>query len=475
MIISGHPRPGTPEGLYLCCVFGRDGGARGSRSRRGVLRCRAPPHPPGRVPFYISCLGGGKRPASDIGTFEFRDATSRHPSAKDRRAAEVRLATGVTERDFQMRLVHLLIGSGQGGAGPRQGGGGGGTPPGEGARRRSGAEAEEAEGGEGGGVGPASSSGGGGPGSEPGPSANDSASGGGGSGGSGSGGGAPRERRRRRRRRTRRDDDGRGLRLGRSRPPKLHPGAAFARKAVAALGLNPSDLDALSDGDVAKTFKTALEARLRHAISAEAKALRARREKAAAAGVAAAPGVIPDPGFVAPPGSSIYHSTDQRGMGLIHCVAALGMNWAIPAMTKSGCDVNQPDRRHRTALHWAAAKGHEDTVATLLASGANIRAAARWGAGGYTAADLAAALGHGGIAAYISETSLAASLSNISLYGGPRQQGRGGGGIAARPGASLLARTGRRRGRRRLSEALRPNPPNLDPQPRPPGRSRARG
>jgi hypothetical protein len=89
-------------------------------------------------------------------------------------------------------------------------------------------------------------------------------------------------------------------------------------------------------------------------------------------------------------------------MGLIHCVAALGMKWAIPAMTKGGCDVNQPDRRNRTALHWAAAKGHEDTVATLLASGANIRAMARWGAGGYTAADLAAALGHGGIAAYIS-------------------------------------------------------------------------
>ena len=81
--------------------------------------------------------------------------------------------------------------------------------------------------------------------------------------------------------------------------------------------------------------------------------------------------------------------------------------------------MNQPDRRHRTALHRAAAKGHEDTVATLLASGANIRATARWGAGGYTAADLAAANGHGGIAAYISETSLAASLSNISLYGGP--------------------------------------------------------
>ena len=89
VIISGHPRPGTPEGLYLCCVFGQTE-VPAEQIAPGVLRCRAPPHPPGRVPFYISCLGGGKRPASDIGTFEFRDATSRHPSAKDRRAAEVR-------------------------------------------------------------------------------------------------------------------------------------------------------------------------------------------------------------------------------------------------------------------------------------------------------------------------------------------------------------------------------------------------
>ena len=113
------------------------------------------------------------------------------------------------------------------------------------------------------------------------------------------------------------------------------------------------------------------------------------------------------------------------------------MNWAIPALCKSGCDVNQPDRRRRTALHWAAAKGHEDTVATLLASGANIRATARWGAGGYTAADLAAALGHGGIAAYISETSLAASLSNISLYGGPQGAARR---FGDRPAGALVAR-----------------------------------
>ena len=189
-------------------------------------------------------------------------------------------------------------------------------------------------------------------------------------------------------------------------------GASFARKAVAALGIGDflSDPDAASDEDVARTFKTALEARLRYAISAEAKSFRARAATASEGG-------IPVPTFSQP--RTAYARVDAGGVGVIHCVAALGMNWAIPAMCKSGCDVNQPDRRHRTALHWAAAKGHEDTVATLLASGANIRATARWGAGGYTAADLAAANGHGGIAAYISETSLAASLSNISLYGGP--------------------------------------------------------
>ena len=279
VIISGHPRPGTPEGLYLCCVFGQTE-VPAEQIAPGVLRCRAPPHPPGRVPFYISCLGGGKRPASDIGTFEFRDATSRHPSAKDRRAAEVRLATGVTERDFQMRLVHLLVGSGQGGAGPRQGGGGGGTPPGRGP----GGGGRRGEGGERRASGPPRAAAAAVPEASPVPPRTIPRPGGGGSGSGG--GGSP--------------GSGGGVLVATTtdggsgsdgpKPPKLHPGAAFARKAVAALGLNPSDLDALSDGDVAKTFKTALEARLRHAISAEAKALRARREKAAAAASPRRPG-----------------------------------------------------------------------------------------------------------------------------------------------------------------------------------------
>ena len=55
--------------------------------------------------MYISCLGGGKRPASDIRTFEYKETSG--GGAKDRRTAEVRLTTGVTERDFQLILRHF--------------------------------------------------------------------------------------------------------------------------------------------------------------------------------------------------------------------------------------------------------------------------------------------------------------------------------------------------------------------------------
>ena len=391
VIVSGAPRPGWPEGMHLCCVFGSVE-VPAEQISPGTLRCRAPPHAPGRVPFYISCLGSGKRPVSDIRTFEYREAGL--SNARDRRAAEVRLATGVTERDFQLRLVHLMIGADRSsvkgsGGGNSGSGSGGGNNPGNGTGSNGGS------GGSGGNGDVVSSSG-----------ATDGVS-------------SPSS--------------------GNTVPPKnapQNPGASFVRKTLAQLALpgdSVADSDNLSDEDVARAFKTALDARLRHTISTEAKSKRL----AGASGVVGASGVgvgpttqiamtqqqmIPKPDCITP--RSAYERVDAGGVGIIHCVAALGMNWAIPALCKSGCDVNQPDRRRRTALHWAAAKGHEDTVATLLASGANIRATARWGAGGYTAADLAAALGHGGIAAYISETSLAASLSNISLYGGPQGAAR---------------------------------------------------
>ena len=418
VLVSGAPRPGWPEGMYLCCVFGNVE-VPAEQISPSTLRCRAPPHAPGRVPFYISCLGSGKRPVSDIRTFEYREAGA--SNARDRRAAEVRLATGVTERDFQLRLVHLLIGAdrssvksegrGGGGGGGSGGGSGGGDgdAPGSGGSGSGGNDAGDAGG-------PSGSVGRGASGDAP-----ASAPSGGVNGGAiaASLSGLP------------------GTRKSAAAPP---PGASFVKKTLAQLGLpgDPASApETLSDEDVARAFRAAIDARLRHTISAEAKSLRARAGVAVVSAVAApeqtagsdAPSALltqqrlPAPGF-ASPARSAYRRVDAGGVGIVHCVAALGMNWAIPALCKSGCDVNQPDRRRRTALHWAAAKGHEDTVATLLASGANIRATARWGAGGYTAADLAAALGHGGIAAYISETSLAASLSNISLYGGPQGAAR---------------------------------------------------
>jgi hypothetical protein len=439
VLVSGAPRPGWPEGMYLCCVFGNVE-VPAEQVSPGTLRCRAPPHAPGRVPFYISCLGSGKRPVSDIRTFEYREAGA-NPSARDRRAAEVRLATGVTERDFQLRLVHLLIGADRSSV-KSEGRGGGGSGGGSGA------------------------SPGGGSGDAP------------GSGGSGSGGNdvgvsgdepatAPNG--------DFRDVGVNGVNDGGAVSSSLlqknaqksaaapPPGASFVKKTLAQLGLPGDPVSApttLSDEDVARAFRAALDARLRHAISAEAKSLKARELLSPGDGRAMEPlpvGAgsalltqqrIPAPGFVRP-ARSAYARVDAGGVGIIHCVAALGMNWAIPALCKSGCDVNQPDRRRRTALHWAAAKGHEDTVATLLASGANIRATARWGAGGYTAADLAAALGHGGIAAYISETSLAASLSNISLYGGPQGAARR---VPVNPKTTLrrLAEPGSGAGRRPL-------------------------
>ena len=324
--------------------------------------------------------------ASDRLTFAPLSIARRRRGARDKRAAEIRLRAAC-ERDSQLRLVHLLIGADR-------------SSKGVGRRRRKRTRRirrtrrrrrrrERIDR------------------LRNGPS--DEGIGGGGGGNTGSpdnrnGGGSSESR------------DVHGSPASPGRPGSQSggmgggAGAGFTRRAVAALnlGADPAldpNMSNLSDEDVGKVFKTALEARLRHAIAAEAKHHRARAE-----------GIVPNPGYVQP--KSAYARVDAGGMGLIHCVAALGMKWAIPAMTKCGCDVNQPDRRNRTALHWAAAKGHEDTVATLLASGADIRAMARWGAGGYTAADLAAALGHGGIAAYISETSLAASLSNISLYGG---------------------------------------------------------
>eukprot|EP00850_Spirogloea_muscicola_P019471 SM000191S05220 [mRNA] locus=s191:221872:227911:+ [translate_table: standard] len=110
---------------------------------------------------------------------------------------------------------------------------------------------------------------------------------------------------------------------------------------------------------------------------------------------------------------------DKGGQCSLHLAAALGYEWAIPVLLSSCSDVDVKDRDGRTPLHWAAAHGRERVVVTLLAAGA----APALLAGppsleqprGQTPADLAAAGGHEGIAAYLAEMALNRSLSNMTL------------------------------------------------------------
>ena len=53
---------------------------------------------------------------------------------------------------------------------------------------------------------------------------------------------------------------------------------------------------------------------------------------------------------------------------------------AIKRYIIKGVDINQGDYDGRTALHLAAAEGHENCVSFLITNGANARAKDRWGA-----------------------------------------------------------------------------------------------
>lgn len=47
------------------------------------------------------------------------------------------------------------------------------------------------------------------------------------------------------------------------------------------------------------------------------------------------------------------------GVGMLHLFAALGWEWGLTALLLANADVDLRDARGRTALHWAAARGHE--------------------------------------------------------------------------------------------------------------------
>ena len=82
----------------------------------------------------------------------------------------------------------------------------------------------------------------------------------------------------------------------------------------------------------------------------------------------------------------------------------------------TAADVDETDLCGVTPLHWAAARGREECVVALLACGADpLATCTLCGRAGLTPADVASACRHLGIAAYLSEAALARSLCDLEL------------------------------------------------------------
>lgn len=56
---------------------------------------------------------------------------------------------------------------------------------------------------------------------------------------------------------------------------------------------------------------------------------------------------------------------------LIHHFAKEGEEEGVRALVRGGCNLNIQDHFQRTALHWAAAKGHTVVITILVQAGAN--------------------------------------------------------------------------------------------------------
>ncbi|KAH7423438.1 hypothetical protein KP509_12G055700 [Ceratopteris richardii] len=111
-------------------------------------------------------------------------------------------------------------------------------------------------------------------------------------------------------------------------------------------------------------------------------------------------------------------SLDKHGLGVLHMVAALGYDWAIPPLLAAGFGVNFRDVNGWTALHWAAFCGREKVTALLLTAGAAPGAVTDptpSNPSGRTASELAASSGHHGIAGYLGEALVTSHFSSLHL------------------------------------------------------------
>ncbi|CAL1413105.1 unnamed protein product [Linum trigynum] len=111
---------------------------------------------------------------------------------------------------------------------------------------------------------------------------------------------------------------------------------------------------------------------------------------------------------------------DAEGQGIIHLCARLGYTWAIYLYSWSGLSIDFRDKHGWTALHWAAYYGREKMVAVLLSAKAKanlVTDPTTDNPGGCTPADLAAAQGYEGLAAYLSERALVTHFEDMSLAG----------------------------------------------------------
>ncbi|KAK6922425.1 IQ motif, EF-hand binding site [Dillenia turbinata] len=111
-------------------------------------------------------------------------------------------------------------------------------------------------------------------------------------------------------------------------------------------------------------------------------------------------------------------SLSKNEQGIIHMVAALGFEWALKPILDYGVNINIRDTKGWTALHWAAHFGREKMVAVLIASGAFAGAVTDptpQDPTGKSAASIAAANGHKGVAGYLSEVALTSHQSSLTL------------------------------------------------------------